>query len=177
MGKTTIMSKALGTTPETAHAEASHLLSKYLSNPSSPLDTHGLLFTNREPQNLLSYTRNFSATDFARAGTASNRDFIIPAGQVYSTAGEIAREDDVPLVHSMEPELRGLGVPTRLEKGKITLENEYVVCREGQVLDSRQTRLLKMFGVAMAEFRVRVVAYWSSETHEVTEVDDEEDEE
>ena len=38
------------------------------------------------------------------------------------------------------------------------LEGEYEVCREGQVLDSRQTRLLKLFGVATAEFKVQLVA-------------------
>lgn len=64
----------------------------------------------------------------------------------------------MPISHSLEPELRRVGVPTRLEKGKVVLENEYVVCREGEVLDSRQTRLLKLFGVATAEFRVQLVA-------------------
>lgn len=70
----------------------------------------------------------------------------------------MAAEDDVPMAHSMEPELRKLGVPSRLERGKIILEGEYEVCKEGQVLDSRQTRLLKLFGVATAEFRVQLVA-------------------
>jgi mRNA turnover protein 4 len=64
--------------------------------------------------------------------------------------GEIAIEDDVPMAHSLEPELRKLNMPTTLVKGKITLENPYTVCKEGEVLDSRQTRLLKLFGVATA---------------------------
>ncbi|MBE3049064.1 hypothetical protein IMZ48_42505 [Candidatus Bathyarchaeota archaeon] len=34
----------------------------------------------------------------------------------------------------------------------------YLVCKEGDVLDSRQTRLLKMFGVCLSEFKVKVVA-------------------
>lgn len=50
-------------------------------------------------------------------------------------------------------------MPTTLVKGKITLENEYKVCEEGEELDSRQTRLLKLFGVATADFRVRLVVY------------------
>lgn len=72
--------------------------------------------------------------------------------------GEIAEDQDVPLVHSLEPELRKLNVPTSLVKGKIALQNEYTVCREGDQLDSRQTRLLKLFGVATAEFTVKLVA-------------------
>lgn len=88
-----------------------------------------------------------------------------------SRAGEIAAEDDVEMAHSMEPELRKLGMPTSLVKGKITLQNEYEVCKEGKVLDSRQTRLLKLFGVAMAEFRIKLIAYWSAAEHTVTEVE------
>lgn len=72
--------------------------------------------------------------------------------------GEIPAENDVPMAHSLEPELRRLNVPTTLTKGKITLENPYCVCNEGEVLDSRQTRLLKLFGVATADFTVQLVA-------------------
>jgi mRNA turnover protein 4 len=88
--------------------------------------------------------------------------------------GEIAAADDVPLAHSLEPELRRLNVPTSLVKGKISLQNEYTVCKEGQALDSRQTRLLKLFGVATAEFKVQVVAWWSKTSEEVTEAKSEE---
>jgi mRNA turnover protein 4 len=54
--------------------------------------------------------------------------------------------------------LRKLNMPTSLVKGKITLDNPYTICEEGDVLDSRQTRLLKLFGVATAEFTVQLVA-------------------
>ena len=76
----------------------------------------------------------------------------------------------MPLAHSVEPGLRKLGLPTRLVKGKVELGGEFVVCREGEVLGSGQTTLLKMFGVAMAEFRVGIEAYWERETGEVTVV-------
>lgn len=79
-------------------------------------------------------------------------------------------EEDVALAHSVEPNLRKLGLPTRLVKGKVELDGEFVVCTEGEVLGSGQTTLLKMFGVAMAEFRVGVEAYWERETGEVTVV-------
>ena len=63
-------------------------------------------------------------------------------------------------------------MPTRLEKGRVVLGQEYVVCEEGAVLDSHQTALLKTFGVAVAEFRVSVVAYWSAENGEVKVVNE-----
>ena len=152
-GKTKVMSKALGHTLE-EYLPSTSQLSSYLTG------NVGLLFTSRPSESVIEYFSTLSETDFARAGTIATRDFTIPPGLVYSTAGEIAKEDDTPLAHSMEAELRKLLVPTKLEKGKVVLENTegYRVCKEGETLESRQTRLLKMFGVRMAEFRVRLVA-------------------
>jgi mRNA turnover protein 4 len=151
-GKTKVMAKALGTSPEDEYQPSTHLLSEYL------VGNVGLLFTNREPSTVTTYFEEFSKTDFARAGTAASRTFTIPAGMVYSMGGEIPIEEDVPMAHNMEPELRRLNVPTTLVKGKITLQNPYTVCKEGDVLDSRQTRLLKMFGVATADFTLQLSA-------------------
>ena len=146
------MAKALGTSPEDEYQPSTHLLSKYL------VGNVGLLFTNREPSTVIEYFRAFSKIDFARAGTPASRSFTVPAGMVYSMGGELAADDDVPMAHSLEPELRKLNMPTSLVKGKITLDNPYIVCEEGDVLDSRQTRLLKLFGVATAEFTIQLVA-------------------
>jgi mRNA turnover protein 4 len=146
------MAKALGTTPEDEYQPSTHLLSKFL------VGDVGLLFTNREPATIEQYFSNLAKTDFARAGTPATRSFTVPAGIVYSLGGEIEAEQDVPMAHSLEPELRKLNMPTSLTKGKITLDSPYTVCKEGDVLDSRQTRLLKLFGVATAEFTVKLLA-------------------
>lgn len=160
------MSKALGQTPETALLDNINQLTPYISGDV------GLLLTNRAPQEVFEFFERIQQADFARAGAVATRDFIIPQGVVYSTAGEVPRENDVPLEHSIEPELRKLGVPTRMVRGRVVLgdadaeeapaseENGgYVVCREGQTLDSRQTRLLKLFSVLLAEFNVKTLAY------------------
>lgn len=168
------MAKALGQTPAEAVSPGIEGLTKHLAG------TVGLLLTNRPVESVVSYFSNFSPVDFARAGVPATRDFIIPPGIVYATAGEVPEEHDVPLEHSIEPELRRLGVPTRMVKGKIVLGEEsgsgegYRVCKEGQILDSRQTRLLKLFGVCLSEFKVNVLAYWTAATGEVTEVESEE---
>lgn len=172
-GKTKLMARALGHNPEDSHAENIYKLSSYLKG------TVGLLLTNREPEAVLSYFDALSQVDFARAGATSPRDFVIPYGTLYSTAGEVPAEHDVPLGHTLEPELRRLGVPTRMVKGRVVLEEGpegankdggYVVCREGDILDSRQTRLLKLFSVCVSEFKVKILAYWSASTTEVTEL-------
>lgn len=156
--KTKMMVRALGQTPEEAVVPGIENLTPYLAG------TAGILLTNRDPSSILSFFETFAPVDFARAGVPASRDFTIPAGVVYATAGEVPKESDVPLEHSIEPELRRLGVPTRMVKGKVVLGEEsgegegYRVCKEGEVLDSRQTRLLKMFGLCLSEFRVNVVA-------------------
>lgn len=119
---------------------------------------------------MLDYFADFIQVDFARAGVPASRTFTVPAGVVYSTAGEQPVEDDVPLPHSMEAQVRKWGMPTRLDKGRVMLDDDYTVCREGKTMDSNQTALLKIFGVPTAEFRVQVLAYWSAATGEVTEV-------
>lgn len=163
------MAVALGHNPETEAAPNTHKLSPYLSG------SVGLLFTSRTPESVIHYFDTFRPLDFARAGTVSNRDFSIPNGMVYSRAGEIPASEDEPISHTIEPELRKLGVPTRLIKGRVMLEltgeqekEGFPVVKAGQTLDSRQTTLLKMFGVAISEFQVSLKAYWTRSSEEVT---------
>ena len=172
-GKTKLTARALGSTPEEAQADGIHLLTRYLSG------SVGLLFTNRDPATITAYFASLSHVDFARAGTIATRTITVPPGTVYSTGGEVPAEHDVPVSHSLEPELRRLGMPTRMVKGKVCLGGDeagessegYTICKEGQTLDSRQTRLLKLFSVCMSEFQVKLLAYWSAANGEVTELE------
>lgn len=152
-GKTKVMAKALGLSKEDEYRDNLSDLSKHLSG------NVGLLFTSRDPESIKEFFDNFVRTDFARAGLRATYDFVVPAGTVYSRGGEVPVEDDVPLPHSLETTVRSLGMPTRLVLGKVTLDQEYVVCKAGQVLNSNQTRLLKTFGSAMAEFAIKPTAY------------------
>ncbi|KAH8878556.1 hypothetical protein GQ53DRAFT_756617 [Thozetella sp. PMI_491] len=171
-GKTKLTARAIGTTPEEAQADGIDGLAKYLHG------SVGLIFTNRDPSDIQEYFRSLAPVDFARAGAVAPRSFVIPSGVLYSTGGEVPAEHDVLVPHSLEPELRRLGMPTRMAKGKVVLGDEagegdsYTVCKEGDTLDSRQTRLLKLFNVCISEFRVQMLAYWTSATGEVTELED-----
>ncbi|KAF4612852.1 hypothetical protein G7Y89_g15522 [Cudoniella acicularis] len=165
-GKTKVMAKALGASPEDEYQQNTSILAKHLTGHC------GLIFTNREPEAIKEYFSSLCKTDFARAGTEASREFTVPAGIVYSMGGEIPEEEDVPMTHSLEPELRKLNMPTSLTKGKISLQNPYTVCKEGDMLDSRQTRLLKLFGVATSDFTVQLRA---AATNEVTEIETKEE--
>ncbi|KAH6850022.1 ribosomal protein L10-domain-containing protein [Chaetomium sp. MPI-CAGE-AT-0009] len=173
-GKTKLTARALGTTPEDAQADGIDQLTRYLSG------SVGLLFTNRAPEAIVAYFESLTHVDFARAGTVAARTVTVPPGLVYSTGGEVPAEHDVLVAHTLEPELRRLGMPTRMVKGKVCLGGDesgegsaagYTICKEGEVLDSRQTRLLKLFSVCMSEFRVGLLAYWSAASGEVTELE------
>ncbi|KAG5369988.1 Ribosome assembly factor mrt4 [Yarrowia sp. C11] len=160
-GRTKIMAKALGKSEEDEYKAGLGALSEYMSGDV------GLLLTDEEPQVVKDYFESFVREDYARAGQVSTVTFTIPAGVVHSTGGKIPAEDDVPVVHSMEPTLRSLGMPTQLKAGKVELFAPYEVCKTGQTLDSRQTRLLKHFGVTSSFFKVHTVAYYDSEKEEV----------
>ncbi|KAL2164184.1 hypothetical protein VTH06DRAFT_3398 [Thermothelomyces fergusii] len=173
-GKTKLMARALGTTPEDAQADGIDGLARHLTGAV------GLLFTNRDPQDLVAYFGSLAHVDFARAGAVATRTVTVPPGVVYSTGGEVPPEDDVPIAHTLEPELRRLGMPTRMVKGKVCLGADergegraggYTICKEGDVLDSRQTRLLKLFGICLSEFRVALLAYWSASAGKVTDLE------
>lgn len=170
-GKTKLMAVALGATPSEAQADGIDRLTPYLRG------TVGLLFTDRAPGAVTAYFDALAPVDFARAGAVAPRAFAVPSGPLFATGGSVLPEHDVPMAPTLEPELRRLGMPTRLLRGRVVLGDEegrgdpYTVCRTGDVLDSRQTRLLKLFDVCMSEFRVRVVAHWTAETGEMTVVD------
>lgn len=163
-GKTKVMAKALGSSVEDEHAPGLSKLGAFLSG------SVGLLCTNRAPEEVLEYFEGFVEVDFARAGVTATRTVTIPAGIVHSRGGEVAAEDDVQLPHSLEVTVRKWGMPTRLNKGKIVLDQPYTVCQEGKELNSHQTALLKLFGIALSEFKVEVLAYWSAASQDVTEV-------
>uniref|UniRef100_A0A2I3G314 Ribosome assembly factor mrt4 n=1 Tax=Nomascus leucogenys TaxID=61853 RepID=A0A2I3G314_NOMLE len=65
--------------------------------------------------------------------------------------------------HSMEPQLRQLGLPTALKRGVVTLLSDYEVCKEGDVLTPEQAHVLKLFGYEMAEFKVTIKYMWDSQ--------------
>lgn len=160
------MAKALGRTPEEAYLPG---LDELASDEAGYMAGDiGLLITDEAPDVVRDYFESFVKTDFARAGLKAPLTFIVPEGIVYSTGGRIPAEDDVPMAHSLETTLRGLGMPTQLKNGKIMLGGDYTVCKEGDELTGKQTRLLKQFGIAVAEFKIELRAYYDKDSASVT---------
>ena len=175
MGKTKVLMVGLGQNAETECVAGVRALGPYVKGEV------GLLFTNREPSEIEEYFENFLNQDFARSGSTATQEVRIPPGELRTQYGVDGGEDD-PLPLSIEPTMRKLGIPTRLVKGKVVLEERpdgamdddeeegYVVCRNGDTLDSRQTSILKILGVRMSEFKIGLRAVFDKKDESVREV-------
>lgn len=175
LGKTRIMALALGSSAETAAEPGTEGLSRYLKGEV------GLLFSGLNEVEVRGVLEQQGGkADFARSGNRARWTVTFPRGeQLYTRYGVDGGEED-PIPMAQEPVLRKLGMPTKIVRGKVFLEEGvvgdgvdegYVVCREGEILDSRQTTLLKIFGIKMAEFRVRLMAVWEKDKEAVRELD------
>ena len=57
----------------------------------------------------------------------------------------------------MQPYLEELGLPTKLNMQKIELLTDVYVCREGQLLNVEQAKLLKLLGHKMGNFKLTIL--------------------
>ena len=118
----------------------------------------GLLLTPCPPEEVIDYLHNYVREAYATIGTIASQDWVIPAGLLYSHGGAVPDDQDQALPVSLDSKMRNLGMPIRMDRGKLMLDQEYRICTEGDVLDARQTKLLNQFGVQLAEFRARPLA-------------------
>ncbi|XP_048728182.1 mRNA turnover protein 4 homolog [Ostrea edulis] len=143
-GKNKVMSLALGRTQEDEYKDNLHKLSNQLRGQT------GLLFTNKSKKEVVSFFDGYRVADFARSGNTCQQTVLLDQGPIPEFS------------HSMEPQLRQLGLPTCLQKGVVTLLKDHTVCEKGNVLTPEQARILKLFGHKMAEFYVTIEGMWSS---------------
>lgn len=179
------MAKALGSTAEEELKPGLHVVASVHCSPilrpfrDSQLlqklkGQVGLLFTDSTPQETVDWVDSFEKPDFSRAGSRATREVILPSGPIY-----MYNDPSSTFPASMDPQLRKLGLTTTLVKGVPSLGTPHLVCRKGdkltaeQVSDDLQIRslpdlscqaqLLKLIGVQMSLFKVRLVGRWSED--------------
>ncbi|KAL3076824.1 hypothetical protein niasHT_033726 [Heterodera trifolii] len=144
--KNNLMAVALGKSAQDEQANELHKVSALLRGQS------GLMFTNAKANEVQRFFAEHTEAEFAQAGAVASADISLPAGPMPA---------ELHLHGAMEPQLRKLGMPTRLENGAIELLEEFTVCKTGDQLSTDQARILKQFGHRLAQFRVRLLAQWS----------------
>ncbi|XP_005183742.1 mRNA turnover protein 4 homolog [Musca domestica] len=127
----------------------------------------GLLFTEKSKKEVLEWAENYWAVEYARSGFKATETVVLPEGPLEEFS------------HSMEPHLRSLGLPTKLQKGVVTLVSDYTVCEEGKVLTPEQARILKLVAKPMAKFRLTMKCSWTKadgfELHVPDDINDDEE--
>ncbi|KAI3389385.1 hypothetical protein SNEBB_001015 [Seison nebaliae] len=108
-----------------------------------------LMFTN-EPLEVIQKALNENIqSDCARSGFVTPSTITLEKGHLET------------MIHSMEPQLRQLNLPITLKKGDIYLDEDFIICKENDVLNNVQCRLLSLFGYKLAKFQVTVIGFWS----------------
>mmetsp|Transcript_31981 Transcript_31981/g.56152 ORF Transcript_31981/g.56152 Transcript_31981/m.56152 type:complete len:217 (-) Transcript_31981:84-734(-) len=145
IGRNKLMMVALGVDEESEYRSGVSGLAQKISGEC------GLLFTNMETKEVKKYFDDFKVSQFARAGNTATRKMTIPPGEL----------PGLPV--SMEPQLRRLGLPVRIKKGKLELAAETTVCEAGDSLSGEQCKVLEMFQEKMVSFRIHIVGCYSDE--------------
>uniref|UniRef100_A0A1I8EIN7 Ribosome assembly factor mrt4 n=1 Tax=Wuchereria bancrofti TaxID=6293 RepID=A0A1I8EIN7_WUCBA len=145
-GKNNVMAIALGKTSSTEYARGLNKISGLLKGEC------GLMFTNEDHDSVKKYFNEMYMSDFARCG------------QTAISTVELCEGPLTQFPFSLEPQLRKLGLPTKLEKGVVTLISHYVICKDGDKLTADQCRLLKLLSYKMSTFHVKLSAHWCKRT-------------
>ncbi|CAG5136514.1 unnamed protein product, partial [Candidula unifasciata] len=143
-GKNKVMQIALGRTEDEEYKENLSKLTRQLQGQT------GLLFTNKGETEVLKYFDGLYTPDYARSGTVAAQTVELEEGLLPEFS------------HSLEPQLRQLGLPTKLKRGVIQLQRAHTVCEKGQVLNPEQCRILKLFGHKMSNFHITIQGMWSN---------------
>ena len=157
-GKTKVMQVALGRNGEEALKPNMDALGRKLTGASSSV---GLFFTNLDPNTAEQRFANMKAMDYARSGFKVTKTVELKAGPIIGQPS------------SMLEHLRALKLPVVLRKGIIELEQDHVACKAGEELTVDQAKVLKLFGVMLSEFRIRLLWRWTD--GELTELEGSDD--
>lgn len=111
----------------------------------------GLIFTNRESDDIATYLNNYSAPEFANPGCEAIADVELLSGtdvfKGYAT--------------SNESYLKKLGLDMEIMNADIHLVKPFLAAEKGKPLTVEQSKILKFLGIKLSQFRVFPVAFWT----------------
>lgn len=147
-GKLRIIALGLGKSQETEVADGIHKLANAIKNHSMKGQC-GLLFTNRSKKQVIEWAEEYEEMEFARSGFVTAHTIELPEGSLPQ------------FQHSMEPQLRKLGIPTSLQKGVVTLTKPFKICQKNDVLTPEQAQILKLLDKPLAAFKLLLLGVYT----------------
>ncbi|KAL1516860.1 hypothetical protein ABEB36_000700 [Hypothenemus hampei] len=142
-GKNKVIAIGLGKSEEDEVEDGLHKLSKCLKGQC------GLLFTNSTKQEVVDWFQDYAVEDFARSGFKSTQTIALKEGPLKQFS------------HAIEPYLRQLGMPTKLDRGVVTLIKDFEVCKEDSILTPEQAKILELLEHRLATFKLILKARWT----------------
>ncbi|WP_457741822.1 50S ribosomal protein L10 [Thermococcus sp.] len=125
----------------------------------------GILVTEMNPFKLYKLLEESKTPAPAKPGAVAPKDVVIPAGPTSIAPG--------PLVGEMQ----ALGIPARIERGKVTIQKDYTVLKAGEVITEQLARILNALGIEPLEVGLNLLAAYEDGiiyTPEVLAIDEEE---
>jgi mRNA turnover protein 4 len=153
LGSTKVLAVALG-------KDAPSEYKPNISQLSHRLKGHvALLITDMHLHDVHELLRETTAPQFARVGETAPKSVSFSAGPLTWDG-----EEHVPA--SLEPRLRNLGLPVRLNRGTLELTTDFTVCNENERLSKEQASILRQFGYTFAHFEMVVDSVWDEQGSE-----------
>ncbi|MCD6373718.1 MAG: 50S ribosomal protein L10 [Thermococcus sp.] len=125
----------------------------------------GILATEMNPFKLYKFLEESKTPAPAKPGAVVPRDVVIPAGPTSLAPG--------PLVGEMQ----ALGIPARIDKGKVSIQKDYTVLKAGEVITDQLARILNALGIEPLEVGLNLLAAYEDGlvyTPEVLAIDEQE---
>jgi len=141
-GKNKVIAIALGKDAKHEIADNIHRVSEKLVNEV------GVLFTSKPKEDVLDWFSKKVEHDFARSGNKASSTVVIKKGPLTQFS------------HAIEPHLRQLGLPTKLERGVVTMMRDHTVCKAGQIITPEQASVLKKLNVVLSQFYITIKSMW-----------------
>jgi len=160
-GKNKVIGVGLGRTKKDEVGEDLHKVANCLKGHC------GLLFTDSPKDEVMEWFNNFSVEEYARSGFKATSTVKLKEGPLKQ------------FPHSIEPHLRKLGMPTKLERSVVTLIKDFEVCKKGTVLTPEQAKILEYLDIKLATFHFVLKGCWIKGTgfEKLSKAGEEQDEE
>lgn len=94
-----------------------------------------------------SYFTDYSVPDFAKAGSLSTEDVVIPPGPL-------------PFSTSMLDQIRKLGLIVEVDNGSMVLRESFVAAKADEQLTPEQAKILAHFDRKLINFSIQLECVW-----------------